>query len=222
MRAEQDNFDGAQVGKHQSKSAKAEQIKKMQKLKEISERMSKLFEEAKAGSLGQTAPPFSLGGFLTFAPPIVMGDEYIMSRKAHGSSATPVQDNLRWGCDRQLADQICNFNRHGAENAGYFVSTSFLHDAAGKPQMTFHDSNTGKTLFVAPCGRSMGDFLIESKSHGWPSFRDAEVDWSYVRVLPNGEVVSLHGTHLGHNLPDHHGNRYCINLVSVAGQPLDE
>lgn len=23
----------------------------------------------------------------------------------------------------------------------------------------------------------------------------------------------------GHNLPDRKGNRYCINLVSVAGQP---
>jgi peptide methionine sulfoxide reductase MsrB len=27
------------------------------------------------------------------------------------------------------------------------------------------------------------------------------------------------GTHLGHNLPDGKGNRYCINLVSVAGRP---
>lgn len=32
---------------------------------------------------------------------------------------------------------------------------------------------------------------------------------------------SLDGTHLGHNLPDSKGNRYCINLVSVAGYPPD-
>ena len=32
-------------------------------------------------------------------------------------------------------------------------------------------------------------------------------------------TVSLTGTHLGHNLPDRNGNRYCINLVSVAGRP---
>ena len=32
-----------------------------------------------------------------------------------------------------------------------------------------------------------------------------------------GETVSLTGTHLGHNLPDMKGNRYCINLVSIAG-----
>lgn len=43
-----------------------------------------------------------------------------------------------------------------------------------------------------------------------------------MRCLPNGEAVSLDGTHLGHNLPDWKGNRYCINLVSVAGRPNDE
>ena len=59
----------------------------------------------------------------------------------------------------------------------------------------------------------------ESRDHGWPSFRDSEVNWEHVRCLKNGEAVSLAGTHLGHNLPDRKGNRYCINLVSVAGQP---
>ena len=34
-------------------------------------------------------------------------------------------------------------------------------------------------------------------------------------MLPDGECVSVDGTHLGHNLPDRSGNRYCINLVSV-------
>ena len=42
-----------------------------------------------------------------------------------------------------------------------------------------------------------------------------QVNWDYVRVLPDGECVSVDGTHLGHNLPDRSGNRYCINLVSV-------
>ena len=41
-----------------------------------------------------------------------------------------------------------------------------------------------------------------------------------MRVLKStGEAVSATGTHLGHNLPDAKGNRYCINLVSVAGLP---
>lgn len=34
--------------------------------------------------------------------------------------------------------------------------------------------------------------------------------------------VSIDGTHLGHNLPDRKGNRYCINLVCCAGQPVTE
>ena len=55
--------------------------------------------------------------------------------------------------------------------------------------------------------------------HGWPSFRDDEVNWDYVRVLSDGECVSTAGTHLGHNIPDKDGNRYCINLVSIAGHP---
>ena len=86
-------------------------------------------------------------------------------------------------------------------------------------EITFYDSNTGEPLFVAPKGRSWDSFVRESKVHGWPSFRDEEVNWDYVRVLPDGECVSTAGTHLGHNLPDGTSNRYCINLVSVAGRP---
>ena len=72
---------------------------------------------------------------------------------------------------------------------------------------------------MAPVDRSLEDFVRESQAHGWPSFRDNEVDWDNVRVLANGETVSVDGTHLGHNLPDSKGNRYCINLVSIAGSP---
>lgn len=85
--------------------------------------------------------------------------------------------------------------------------------------MKFYDSNTGNLLFEAPLGRSYDEFLMESQAHGWPSFRDTEVNWKYVRCLRGGEAISLAGTHLGHNLPDKKGNRYCINLVSCAGNP---
>ena len=85
--------------------------------------------------------------------------------------------------------------------------------------MTFYDSNTGKPLFIAPKTRTFHDFVKESSAHGWPSFRDDEVVWENVRCLPNGETASVDGTHLGHNLPDKKGSRYCINLVSVAGRP---
>jgi len=119
-----------------------------------------------------------------------------------------------------LADRICNFNRHYAENSGYFTRTKFLNEEGEESgEITFYDSNTGKPLFIAPRGRSWSQFVTESKSHGWPSFRDEEVVWDNVRCLPNGEAVSIDGTHLGHNLPDGKGSRYCINLVSVAGRP---
>jgi peptide methionine sulfoxide reductase MsrB len=149
------------------------------------------------------------------------GDESIMAQKEHGTSAAPVQSNLLYGVDNQLADRICNYNRHFAELGGYFQKTTFedtVLNAQGP--ITFYDSVTGKPLFVAPKNRSAEEFVKESRKHGWPSFRDDEVVWENVRVLKNsGETVSLDGTHLGHNLPDSKGNRYCINLVSIAGKP---
>ena len=145
----------------------------------------------------------------------------LMGPKTHGTCPRPVQDKLRWDCDRATADRISCFNRHYAEYAGYWETTTFQRGTAaasssGEPT-TFYDSVTGRPLFVAPVGRSWEAFLAESDEHGWPSFRDAEVIASGVRVLEDGEVVSVDGTHLGHNLPDGKGNRYCINLVSVAG-----
>ena len=172
----------------------------------------------------------SAAGLVTATPGVVWGgspvsaNESIMSEKAHGTSDTPVQSKLRFECDVATADRICNFNRHYAEHAGYMMSTKWireLHRAEreGEKAVEFFDSNTGEPLFRAPLGRNYEKFIIESKNHGWPSFRDAEVNWGKVRVLPNGECISVDGTHLGHNLPDDKGNRYCINLVSVAGFP---
>ena len=135
----------------------------------------------------------------TVPPPGVMGDEATMSKKAHGTSAVPVQQDLRWACDRKTADRICNFNRHYAEYSGYWESTTFLKEMGGggggpSAPIRFYDSNTGKLLFEAPKGRTWEEFVRESKSHGWPSFRDQEVEWDNVRVLPNGETVSIDGT----------------------------
>ncbi len=48
----------------------------------------------------------------------ILGEESIMKEKAHGTSATPVQKDLRWKCDVNTADRICNYNRHFAEFAG--------------------------------------------------------------------------------------------------------
>jgi peptide methionine sulfoxide reductase MsrB len=56
--------------------------------------------------------------------------------------------------------------------------------------------------------------------HRPPFFSLLQVVWANVRVLRDGEAVSVDGTHLGHDLPDRTGHRYCINLVSVAGHPV--
>lgn len=108
-------------------------------------------------------------------------------------------------------------------HCSYFLETDWektVKDA--KEPVTYYDPADGKPLFIAPKNRSFADFLKESKAHGWPSFRDDEVVWENVRCLDNGEAVSLAGTHLGHNLPDKKGNRYCINLVSCAGNPAED
>ena len=80
----------------------------------------------------------------------------------------------------------------------------------GEVGVEYFDSSSGRLLFVAPAGRTASRLLEESEAHGWPSFRDEEVKWDNVRVLRDGEVVSIDGTHLGHNIPDSLGNRYCI------------
>jgi len=145
-----------------------------------------------------------------------------MAAKEHGTTSRPVQEGLRWGTDRKTADRICSFNRHFAEHAGYWKTTDYLKEVSRDTETTYYDSVSGKPLFVAPRGRTMEAFLKESNSHGWPSFRQEEVVWENVRVLGDGEAVSVDGTHLGHNLPDGSGNRFCINLVSVAGLPVDK
>ena len=115
---------------------------------------------------------------------------------------------------------------HYAEYSGYWKQTSFLNDMQdnikGDKTVTFYDSGyKGRRLFTAPRDRSWQDFMQESTHHGWPSFRDREVDWENVRVLPDGETVSIDGTHLGHNLPDRKGNRYCISEYCILGAVVD-
>ena len=100
-----------------------------------------------------------------------MASEDVMSPKSHGTSENPVMKDLRWECDNETADRICNFNRHYAEFAGYWATTKYLQEVSRDEPTTYYDSVTGKPLFTAPVGRSMGDYLKESESHGWPSFR---------------------------------------------------
>ena len=53
-----------------------------------------------------------------------------------------------------------------------------------------------------------------------PTRTTLQVNWEFVRCLENGECVSVDGTHLGHNLPDRTGNRYCINLGTCVRCPF--
>lgn len=179
--------------------------------------------DGKCDESGCRPPPKGWASKLAGKYPI-FADDSIMKDKAHGTCDAPVQSNLRFQCDVETADKICCFNRHYAEHSGYaFVESKRswlkgLREANGAED-TYYDSVTGLPLFVAPRGRTVEEFIAESRAHGWPSFRDEEVVWENVRCLANGEAVSTTGTHLGHNLPDKKGNRYCINLVSIAGHP---
>jgi hypothetical protein len=150
-----------------------------------------------------------------------LGPDSLMKQKVHGTCTGCAQSTLRWGCDVRLADQIACFNRHYAEHSGYWKSSAFLSTEKGDRPIHFYDSVTGKPLYrFDPEGkRSFADFVRESTVHGWPSFRDEDVVWDNCRVLSSGEMVSIDGTHLGHNLPDNLGHRYCINLVCCAGKP---
>mmetsp|Transcript_89209 Transcript_89209/g.158141 ORF Transcript_89209/g.158141 Transcript_89209/m.158141 type:complete len:275 (+) Transcript_89209:83-907(+) len=205
----------------QMRTKKVERIEKLKKLEQSAKRLEVLMSEMKDEASNRKS---MFGGMMqTFASPVVMGDEYMMQPKGHGTSTKPVQKHLRWNCDAEVADRICNFNRKAAEESGYFEETDFLEDLSklGKEkQINFYDSNSGRVLFTAPKGRSLEQFIEESKHHGWPSFRDQEVNWTNVRVLGDGEAISVHGTHLGHCFKDPGaGHRYCINIVSIAGHP---
>jgi len=71
---------------------------------------------------------------------IVYGGEDIMSPKNHGTTDAPVQENLRYGVSRKIADRICCYNRHFAEYGGYFEGTSFRNEMLkAKGAVTFYD-----------------------------------------------------------------------------------
>lgn len=144
----------------------------------------------------------------------------------------PVQPELLFGCtqDHAMAEQICCRNRHYAEPSGYQEQSHvnlFPKLKAGLRQdisssggvVTFYDSVCGKPLFRAPVGRSFEEWEAESLEHGWPSFRAEEIIKENIVVdKSDGEVRSICGLHLGHNIPDRRGDRYCIDLVCIAGK----
>jgi peptide methionine sulfoxide reductase MsrB len=138
------------------------------------------------------------------------------------AGADCLAQSLRFGVDflRNRHAYVCCDNEKWAEPAGSLSRTSFFDEV--QEQTVFYDAKCGIPLFTLG-SRSLAEFRKESISHGWPSFRDLEVVELGKNVIEreNGEIVSSCGTHLGHNLPDTKGNRYCINLLCVAGSPTE-
>jgi len=132
--------------------------------------------------------------------------------------------------DYFIADRICCHNHIYAESRGYFASDgvdlfSRLDPNATEPT-TFYDSVCGIPLFVAPRGRTFDEFRTATEYYGWPSFTSEEIVSENVVVddSEGGRMESACGTHLGHKLPEDNedGFYYCVDLVCVAGTPLDD
>lgn len=125
--------------------------------------------------------------------------------------------------DYAVADRICCHNHRYAERRGYFAEpqVDLFSRLDSEVETVFYDSVCGIPLFVAPRGRSFDDFYEESLHHGWPSFRPEEIISENVIIHDYGRMESKCGTHLGHNLPQGGMDRYCIDLVCMAGMPLN-
>jgi hypothetical protein len=125
--------------------------------------------------------------------------------------------------DETLADAICcDYEyRPYAEPPLFYMraDVDLFSKINASGETTFYDSVCGKPIFTAPRGRSFSDWQKESQAHGWPSFRDEEVVDGAVTITDDGLVFSSCGTHLGSNDPDGEGNRYCMDLSCLSGQP---
>jgi hypothetical protein len=168
--------------------------------------------------------------------PIMVGSSAseMSSSSSNGLGLGGVQHDLRWGCDRKMAQKYCNDDRYdsGEEEVDDFcfeIQSTFEEDAQEeveqKGRVKFYDSNSGKALFMVPresVYRTFEEFMKESVDHGYLSFRDYEVNWDRVRCLQSGEMFSTDGTRLGYFSPDVKGNKYLINLLAVAGRPVRE
>jgi len=124
--------------------------------------------------------------------------------------------------DYSTAERICCDNHRYAEYQGYLEAPEVDLFSRLDPavETVFYDSVCGIPLFIAPRGRTFEEFEAESLKHGWPSFRPEEIVLENVIVHDNGRMESRCLTHLGHNLPEGGVDRYCIDLVCVAGEPL--
>eukprot|EP01060_Flectonema_neradi_P002576 TRINITY_DN11626_c0_g1_i1.p1 TRINITY_DN11626_c0_g1~~TRINITY_DN11626_c0_g1_i1.p1 ORF type:complete len:151 (+),score=23.05 TRINITY_DN11626_c0_g1_i1:130-582(+) len=123
-----------------------------------------------------------------------------------------VSNSLMFEADSSIGNRICCNNVRYAEPRGY--ATDMMEGV--KEGDVFYDSVCGIPLFRV--NRPVEDWQKEMRDHGWPSFRPHEAIAENINFDgPHGEMSSTCGTHLGHNIPDEKGDRYCINLVCIAG-----
>lgn len=147
---------------------------------------------------------------------------FAVSAATSGTCNGPLQPTLKFGCQghRDVANHICCHNTAYAEHFGFLrdPDIKLFSKLTDDGTTTFYDSVCGIPLFIAPKGRTHAEWKKESFHHGWPSFRPEEAVKSNIVFHPGGEMASTCGTHLGHNLPDATGDRYCIDLVCIAGE----
>mmetsp|Transcript_2019 Transcript_2019/g.6060 ORF Transcript_2019/g.6060 Transcript_2019/m.6060 type:complete len:87 (-) Transcript_2019:28-288(-) len=72
----------------------------------------------------------------TGEPLPIIAPEEVMAQKEHGTCTGPPQEDLRWGCSFETADNICCFNRHYAEYSGYWLKTKFLEEVTSTLSLT--------------------------------------------------------------------------------------
>lgn len=160
------------------------------------------------------------GGFNTCGKPVQSKLLYGISGRKEATVPVPVDDG------ETLAEAVCCDSRTAAfaEPQGTFsepdvdLFAKIPHD--GTPTI-FFDSTCGLPLFKAPINRTFEDFRDDTKEHGWPSFRVGEIYLENVLINQTTlAMTSTCGTHLGTYLPDEKGERYCIDLSCVSGNPL--
>ena len=158
--------------------------------------------------------------FLALPPLLVSGTA---PQQCNGLDPQPgIASFLGATLDYDFADYICCHNHIWAEDKGYlaFPEVDLFSRLDPEAETIWYDSVCGIPLFISPRGRSFEDFKEESLYHGWPSFRPEEIVSENVIIHDDGRMESRCLTHLGHNIPKDGIDRYCIDLLCIAGAPL--
>ena len=117
-----------------------------------------------------------------------------MRERSFGTCLVRPHRTLRWGSPVDVADDICCHSRGKLEPKKLYLQllgTDALSVAEWRKHetMTFYDTVTSKPLFIIDNKvRRFKDFMLDSKRHGHPTFREHE------RVAENTEVLRDFGS----------------------------